>query len=203
MNFLRTANLAELLSLYDSSSLDSLYDSTSTPKDLMETLIDKERYMEANLFCANSLALRPVIIWSYFILNHAIIEYNEIESKVRHDIENWLVSPTEENRYNFDRVLDKTGIQSSIGWLAQAIFWSSGSLSPKGAPESPPPQGLMAKAIFSGVQLACFTNNGAKYEALCKLYSKIGYRIINGMNPDRLLKIGNHSMKKHSQALFS
>ncbi len=82
-------------------------------------------------------------------------------------------------------MLLKSGVQrieldNATGWLAQAVFWSGGSITPANAPVSPAPAYLYSHAVAGAISLAAVLPEGSQAEKRYQRFIRKGINIADG-----------------------
>jgi len=162
---------------------EALVDPSFTPEQYLQALINDKQYFSAVIFLAHALPKRESVWWSC-VCSKATI--NDKTSKDNLDAqkaaEQWVYSPTEENRRLAEKLAEKTEYSSPSSWTAMAAFWSGGSITAADEPAVPPAQYLYANAVAGAVNLAATFDKNKEPEQLYSLFIKQGMDIANGGN---------------------
>ena len=137
---------------------------------IISQLIQEELYDEAIKFLALGLPKREAIWWGY-------ICSQELEkSEQQLDVQNG----SEELRISAKAFADKLALYTPSSWVAMAIFWSGGSLAPKGKPPIEPEPFMSGYAVANGLILAAEKSEHPVKKK--KLFIKRGLHIAMGGN---------------------
>jgi hypothetical protein len=110
-------------------------------------------FPDALKFLAHSLGGRKCIAWSLACLRELELSTPKQEVAIA-AVEKWLAEPTDDNRRAAHDAAQQAKISTPAGCIAQAVFFSEGSIAPKGANEVPPPPHVAEKIAAGGVLLA-------------------------------------------------
>jgi uncharacterized protein DUF6931 len=102
---------------------------------------------------AHSLGGRQCIAWSLACLQELKLSTPKQEVAVA-AVEKWLAEPNDDNRRAAQDAAQQAKISTPAGCIAQAVFFSEGSIAPKGANAVPPPAYVGQKIAAGGVLLA-------------------------------------------------
>ena len=124
----------------------------STPSSYLEDLEKKELYQDAIRFLAFKLPTDAGIKWASSCLK----ELRNPQDKDKKDepldaADQWVKAPGDPTRWAAKEASDKTSKNGPSNLLAMAVFMSGGSLSPPGAPMTPPPKYAAQKLIAGTV----------------------------------------------------
>jgi hypothetical protein len=140
------------------------------PPKYLDALMQKDLMDDAYAFVAHWLPRRQAVwwgcqcVWNLYRPTAAESEAAALRATVR-----WVQDPSERNRRACEAAARTAGT-TPAGALAQAAFFSSGSLAPANQPDVPPPPELTPKAIGQAVLLAAVNmpaDRQPEYHAQC------------------------------------
>lgn len=102
---------------------------------------------------AHALGGRKCIAWSLACLQELKLSTSKQEVAIA-AVEKWLAEPNDDNRRAAQEAAQQVKLSTPAGCIAQAVFFSEGSIAPKGANEVPPPPYVAEKIATGGVLLA-------------------------------------------------
>ncbi len=102
---------------------------------------------------AHALGGRQCIAWSLACLGELKPSTPKQELAIT-AVEKWLAEPNDDNRRAVQDAARQAKISTPAGCIAQAVFFSEGSIAPKGANEVPPPAYVAEKIATGGILLA-------------------------------------------------
>ena len=157
-----------------SGSAQALVKDDSTPAAYLDSLEKQELYQDAIKFQAYNLPVDAAIKWA----SKCIKELRSPESKDQKDepldaVDQWANAPADATRFAAKKAADKWKSDSSK-LLAMAVYMSGGSLTPPGAPETPPPKGAAQKMIAGSIQVAVVSYQPAKAKERYQQALKLG-----------------------------
>ncbi len=148
---------------------------------IISQLIQEELYDEAIKFLALGLPKREAIWWGYICSQE--LEKSEQQLDVQNAlrvIHEWIQNSSEELRISAKAFADKLALYTPSSWVAMAIFWSGGSLAPKGKPPIEPEPFMSGYAVANGLILAAEKSEHPLKKK--KLFIKRGLHIAMGGN---------------------
>ncbi|WP_281647499.1 hypothetical protein [Parendozoicomonas sp. Alg238-R29] len=151
-----------------------------SPEQLIQILEREKLYQDLVVFLAHGLPPRECVAWGLTCCNSVETPYNQAEKEALIAAKVWYQQPDEPNRRFAEQAAQKAELQTAPGWVAQAVFWSSGSIT---APETPvvaPPPWLYCHAIAGAVNLAAVLPDGSKTEKRYPLFIKYGVSLAAG-----------------------
>jgi hypothetical protein len=155
-----------------------------TPLTCIQAFVAAGCFNDAVKMIAHALPKREAVWWACLAARHSLSEQGEPETGANHQAviaaENWVKSPTEENRQLARQWGDKTQYKSAASWAATSAYWSTGSMTPAGEPAVPPPQYLYAHAVAGSVALAAVQPDPEASEEKFQRYIKQGLDLANG-----------------------
>lgn len=154
------ATIENIIKNYElSDDVAKLVQPTMAPDEFLQLTADKELYIDAVAFLAHALPLRESIYWAFLTVSFLKDKFtDDITARVPGAVEEWFKNSDEANRRLCGELAEALKLENGPAWLAQAVFWSGGSiLSPKD-PETQPPAYLYAKAVYGAVSLSICLN---------------------------------------------
>ncbi|MGE3807494.1 MAG: hypothetical protein AB7K24_22760 [Gemmataceae bacterium] len=126
----------------------ALLTGAATPRAYWERLVAKELYDDAIQFMARWLTKPQAVWWGCLCVWHCCGQQaNAAEQAAWKAVVHWLQDPNEENRRLLEAVSAPLTLKNPIGAIAQAAFWSTGSMAPEDVPEVLPPEDLCAQVV--------------------------------------------------------
>jgi len=176
----KTAN--DILDLYEpAEEFVDLATQYAEPAKLIEAAITAELFNDVVLFLAHALPVREAIWWACCSAEQrddwSIDEANAIRSAKA-----WVQTPDETSRRFAEEMAAKAELQTGAGWVAQAAFWSSGSMIAIGEPVIAPPEYLYSHAVAGAINLSAVMPDGLEAKQRYADYLAIGLNIANGGN---------------------
>lgn len=169
-----------LLRYQQDKSLKAKVSAGMAPVQLINQLYDNQQWFELVTFLCHALPVRESIWWGYSCILFIENERTDIEQKTLDICFRWLQEPTEANRRLAELSVKQCELDNACGWLAQAVFWSGGSITPVNGPESPAPPFLYSHAVAGAICLAAVLPDGSKGESNYKDCIASGIDIANG-----------------------
>ncbi len=135
----------------------ALLNESLTKEDFLQQLINKHFYSDAVNFLAHALPKRESIWWAYLCVDaveQLSVEKNQAVIEILQLIKTWIYRPQETVRRKIEPFTEQFPSERAISWVALAVFWSGGSITPLGKPEVQPVDYLYAKAVAGAIMLA-------------------------------------------------
>ncbi len=130
-----------------------------TPNAFLSLLIQREFYLDALRFTAHKLEKRAAVWWAALCLwDQERPQPNEAADAAFQAVVDWVRDPNEGNRRAADAVGIAAGINTPVGMLGLAIYFSEGSISLPDCPEVKPEPHAMAQQVAAAVVLASKTS---------------------------------------------
>ncbi len=156
-----------------------------TSADYLELLLKNNFYPDAIKFLAKALPVREAIWWAYLCSSQTEINTANEDALAALDIaEKWVYQPDEILRRTAEAIAKKLNYKTASSWLATAIFWSNGSITP---PDNLPviaPDYLASYAVAGAIMLAAAFNKTNPIKENYQRYLQQGINIANGGNGD-------------------
>ncbi len=136
-----------------------LEDADLEPELFISKLLEETLHEECIAFLAVALPPRESVYWAICCFD-SIPRPQEDDPDNEVNISNafasargWINQPNEATRRHAGKMARKAGLKTAEGWLAQAAFWSGGSILAPDKPFIAPPEGVYSKAINSALKL--------------------------------------------------
>ena len=95
-------------------------------------------------------------------------------------VRNWITRSGESERRACGDAAKQQGLSAAAGWLAQAVFWSTGSMLDADQPPLPAPPFLYAQALSGAVNLMAGMPDGAHLAERYRGFLALGLAIACG-----------------------
>lgn len=172
----------DILGLYEASAeLTELAALHSDPAGLIDAAIEQELFSDIVIFIAHALPVREAVWWSCCCAAQRT-DWNDNEANAIRAAKAWVHTPDETSRRFSEQMADKAQLQTGAGWVAQAAFWSGGSMIAVGEPLVPAPEYLYSHAVAGAVNLTAVMPDGLDAKARYADYLAIGLNIAQGGN---------------------
>lgn len=153
----------------------ALAQSKPTPRQYVDALLAQKAFSDVLRFLAMALPVREGIWWGSLCLKTAAGDEPNIQPVLTASV-TWILQPTEEHRQA--AALLSTG-KTADAYLARAIAWTGGSLTPQGLPVVAPGPDMPLHALAAAIQLAV-TLDTKKIEENRRKFLVMGIRIARG-----------------------
>ena len=172
----------DILSLYEASDeITALAEQYQTPAAVIEKAIEAELFADTALFLAHALPVREAIWWACCCASQRN-DWNEDEANAIRSARAWVHEPDETARRFAEDMAKKADLQTGAGWVAQAAFWSGGSMTAPSEPLVQPPEYLYSQAVAGAVNLIAALPDGEHAIERYEHYFKLGLHIAQGGN---------------------
>jgi hypothetical protein len=131
-----------------------------SPREFLQNLMEHRLYYDAVPLLAIMLPRRDALRWGLRVAADQLSE--EVDERYRqayHTIEEWFRDSSEINRRRVETQGERCKFETAIGFLAMAVFFSEGSVSEPGSPETYPRPYAYAHAIGGCVTDAAHLGN--------------------------------------------
>jgi hypothetical protein len=146
-------DLAKSLALSDAAK--ALLTPEHTPRQFFDALAAHAPLAEdAIRFLAVALPKREAVSWALACVRAVVAKPSPEEAKAITSAEAWVKNQSEANRRACGAAAEAAGHGTAAGCLADAAFWSGGSLSAPHLPPAPPRDDLTAIAATAAILLA-------------------------------------------------
>lgn len=158
-----------------SPAASALVQEDSTPSSYLNSLEKQELYPDAIRFLAFKLPTDAGVKWA----SSCIKELSSPESKKEKDepleaSDNWVKAQSDATRFAAKDAADKSKTSGPSKLLAMGVFMSGGSLTPAGAPHTPPPPNTAQKMIAGAILIVVVGHEPQKSTERYKQALKMG-----------------------------
>jgi len=124
--------------------------------EFIQTLLQHQALKDVIGVIAQALPPREAVYWACLCVKDVLDEKdNPEDARAIKAAEQWLIQPDENNRYLNNQIAEKLEYATAAAWVCNAVFWSGGSITPKGEAKVEPPEGIFGKAVCGAINLAC------------------------------------------------
>ncbi|MCL6271096.1 hypothetical protein M3P05_14315 [Sansalvadorimonas sp. 2012CJ34-2] len=163
-----------------SPEVETLLENNPTPEQLIGELNAEKNFADLVMFMAHGLPPREGIGWAIQCIQEIIDDCVPAEKVALATAKEWYINPTEKNRRDAERAANKAELQTAPGWVAQAVFWTGGSMTAPGTPVISPPPFLYCHAIAGAVNLAAILPDGLKADERYLVFIEKAINIAHG-----------------------
>jgi hypothetical protein len=129
----------------------------------LETLRDHSLFHDAVSFRAHELPTNLAIEWGAACIRELRAPDQRQDGQDSLDsVERWVRTPNDATRWAAKECADKAGISSPADCLAMAVFFSGGSMTPPGTPDTPPPPYAARKMVAGSIAVAVLSHTPEK-----------------------------------------
>lgn len=151
------------------------------PRDFFDALVKAELLTDAITLLAHALPKREAVWWANLCVSQATGDRPAPQQATALDAaRRWSAEPNEENRRAAEAAAVAAGPMTAAGCLANAAFFSEGSLSLPDLPAAPPPPGLTAQTVVGAILLAAASDPQIAPKDRYKSYLKLGVAVADG-----------------------
>ncbi|MEZ8241555.1 Twin-arginine translocation pathway signal [Vibrio splendidus] len=154
------------------------------PAKLIAEATHRALFSDAIMFIAHALPIRESVWWAVCCADTRM-DWNEDETNAVRAARAWVHTPDETSRRFAEQMIDKAGLDTGAGWVAQAAFWSGGSMIKPEDPVVPPPPYLYAQAVAGSVNLCAVLPDGEHAQSRYHEFIDMGLNIASGGNGKR------------------
>lgn len=174
----------EIFKRYDGEEeVSELLEESTTPAQLIQTLLDQEMYVPLIRFLAHALPKREATWWACLAARSVLGEKPTPRTMdAITAAERWVFKPTEENRQVAVAAMKANKFSTPAALAASAAAWSGGSLTDPGEPVVQPPDDLTPTAVFSAVVMAAGKGGDGNFAYLFRGYIEQAIDIARGGN---------------------
>ena len=173
----------EIISRYQvDKSLREQIPANQSPHELINQWLKEEKYSELVTFLCHALSAREAIWWGCLCLRMVAQELNDDQQQALSAAEAWVHESTEANRRISEVRAKRAELDNAAGWLAQAAFWSGGSITPIDGPASPAPPYLYSHAVAGAICLSAVLPDASNGKKNYKAMIRTGLNIADGGN---------------------
>ncbi len=146
-------HIREVLTKFNANAeLLKIAEEYSSPSAFISQLGQLKRYSDLVICLAHALPLRESIWWAC-CCGRLVADWNEKEKSALQVAEMWVRHGDDKYRQLAGNAANEAGLETGAGWVAQAAFWSGGSMLDNAQPAVIPPPFLYAQAVAGAVNL--------------------------------------------------
>ena len=165
-------------------SVVEVADDQQEPEKVIQTLGEKEEYLDAIRLRAFLLPKRDAVWWGCISVRDEIEnDLDPAQTAALGAAVQWVTDPTEENRRAAEDASNSVKNQGSGGMLALAAFWSEGSVGPPSAPHVPADDRLVCQGVSAALITAAYTGDADKAPARLQAFLDKGKLVAAGELP--------------------
>lgn len=135
--------------------LQQQIDSLESDIAIFNCLQETKEYEKAIKYLAFGMPKREAIWWAY-ICSEAL-EQESDDPKTQEALavtEAWVKTPTEDKRRRAGKLGEALEFYTPTSWVATAVFWSSGSITPEGRPQVEASAEMCAEAVYNAITIS-------------------------------------------------
>lgn len=152
-----------------------------SPRNFVNTLIEKKHFLPGIDFVAHALPAREAIWWGCLCLQQACAgKLQPWEALAFRVAARWVLQPDEANRAAAKQPADVLGLGNPAGALAVAANQTGGSLAPSNVPPVPPSPFAPARAVAISVKVASTKCEPAAMLATQRAFLDLGIGVAEG-----------------------
>ena len=171
----------DILSRYQQDrSLKSKVSLAMTPVDLINLWLSESEWQPVITFLCHALPVKECIWWGYQSLVMSEVDKSEIENTALTSVELWLKEPSEPHRRRAELTAQQAELDNACGLLAQAVFWSGGSITPLDGPECPAPDYLHSHTVAAAIYMSAIEPDPTHADEKLEQRLALGIRIADG-----------------------
>ncbi len=171
-----TAEIAATAKLTDEARL--LAKDGIGPSRFVGLLEERSLFQDAIRFLACGFPVALAIEWGCRCIRELTPSEVTESSKTFGAAEAWLKSPNDENRRKAREAADQSEMPQAADLLAMAVFFSGGSITPAGAPETPPPEYVASRLAAGGIIMAVLSRQPEKADERYRKTLGIGRQLV-------------------------
>lgn len=177
---IRATALARDLELSDEGR--ALLRNDQSPDQFLSLLGSHHHYNDGLQFLSRWLPIREAVWWACECLWHLDrpTPSRKVDEEALRAAVQWVVEPTEPHRRAAEQAADAASMSAPAGCIAQAVFWSGGSISLCDLPAVEPPPHAAARMIALALILA--TAGSPAQEQHRHRFLHLGYQVATGRN---------------------
>ena len=133
---------------------------------VLQSLLNHEHWFDSLSLLAHALAPRQAIWWGGLVCGYGsdqgLITQDPEAAALLLRVREWVMHPTEERRADIhDRGIALSS-RAPAHWVAMAVFWSTGNITPDAGVVTPPPPYLYARGVIAAIDLAASLSGMAR-----------------------------------------
>ncbi|KLN95827.1 DUF6931 family protein [Moellerella wisconsensis] len=153
----------------------------AAPLAFINQLNTLARHTDLVLFLAHALPVRESVWWAC-CCSQLIHSWQDNEHKALQAAQMWVRYGDEKCRQLAGNAVTSSGLDTGAGWVAQAAFWSGGSMLDNTQPAVAPPQFLYAQAVAGAINLMVALSDNEQESSLYLPVIEIALDIAKGGN---------------------
>ncbi len=153
----------------------------STARACYDALLAAGLVSDAVSFLAGALPKREAVWWATECAHELGDASAPADAAALEAARAWAADPTEESRRAAEAAAEATGMATVAGFIAQAAFWNSGSMSAPDLPEAPAPDHLTAVTLAGALSQLHGEAEPAEAEACMRAILDKGVAVADGM----------------------
>ena len=158
-----------------------------TLSGVIQGLLQVHAFKDVIGVIAQSLPAREAVYWASLCVKDVLGDKPDTDdSNAIRAAEQWMIKPNEDDRYLSLQMAEKLEYATAASWVANAVFWSGGSITPRGDAKVEAPDGIFGKAITGAVMLASVDEDPKKVQNLQQRFIKRGINIAQGGKGDNV-----------------
>lgn len=158
-------------------------DKELSPKDYLNTLLEKEYFADSIIFLAHALPKREAIWWACLCSKAVTNKKTKADDLASLTMaEKWVYEPDEKKRRMCGTLAEKGEYRSAQNWAAAAVFWSGGSITKEDEPAMEPAAYLYAHAVSGAILNAVGASVADDIDMQFQEFIKQGLNIADGGN---------------------
>lgn len=154
--------------------------SDADPIDYLKTMLNADDFLQAATFCAYLLPKREAIWWALNAVRYVQPEQTTQSMRLLTLVDDWVREPGGEIRAKAAREAETSDRRQAATWVAYAVAWTGGSMSPIEDQHVPPPKALTAKACRAAILIAVSANSPVEQSKLWERTISAGVRFAQG-----------------------
>jgi hypothetical protein len=152
-----------------------------SPREFVDALVEKKKYLAAIDFIAHALPAREAIWWGCLSLQRTCgSKLEPWERRAFRIAVQWVMQPNEPNRAAAKEPADVLGPASAAGNLAAAASQTGGSVGPPQGPPIPPSPFAPARAVAIAVKVASAKADPVEIQPTQRALVDLGMAIAEG-----------------------
>ncbi|MDH3325970.1 MAG: hypothetical protein OEM38_04550 [Gammaproteobacteria bacterium] len=164
-----------------------LLKSEQSLSDFIQSLLQNHALKDAIGVIAQALPAREAVYWASLCVKDILGDKPNLDdANALRAADQWMVKPNEDDRYLNLHMAEKLEYATAASWVANAVFWSGGSITPKGEAKVEAPDGVFGKAVTGAILLASAHEDPKQTQNLYQRFIKRGINIAQGGKGDNV-----------------
>lgn len=148
-----------------------------TPRQLLDVLVAAKRYPDAIRFLAFALPWREAVWWGSMCVRMIGPQLGPRDEKALQTAVTWVMEPSERNRQEAEKAAHD---DTAAGYVAKAVAWTGGSMTPPNLPVVVPGPELSHRAIDAAVTMAVLASPPDKVDERYRHVVALGIHVGRG-----------------------